>query len=334
MAAAPPPPPGKAGASTGAAPAGVPVAVIVSPEKAELIAALAQPVVGRALAADQEPPELQPQPVQIKTRAIVRSKPTRRLELGDLVCGACGEGNVPSRHFCSRCGESLERASVVRPVWWRRLLAKLKRRPKAYRIGTRPGQKGTGGHRKWLTYSAFRKVRVVFGIALLVLGLGYAFYPPMRNTVLDNISALYRKVTPQLEPVHPVTVTSTTMIPGHPPGAAADTYTDTYWATPWDSRKHPRITFTFGETRLLRSIILYSGAHDAFVANARPSILKVTLSNGVTENLLPQDVAGQQTLPLKNTTLVNSATIEVAEIFDGQSSPDVAMSEIEFFALQ
>jgi hypothetical protein len=293
---------------------------------------LAQPVSGKASAALlEEPPEVLPQQPQAKTRAIVKTKPSHRLELGDLVCGVCGEGNPPVRNFCSRCGESLDTAGVVKPVWWRRLF---KRRQKSFGLGTRPGQKGTGGHRKWVFYSVFRKFRVIGAVLLLVLGVFYAFYPPFRAVVIDNVAALFKKVTPSLEAVHPIQVTSPTALPQHQPGAAADAYTDTYWSTAWDSKKHPVITFTFDDTYLLRSVILYSGAADAFVANARPSILKITFSDGRTENLLPQDISGQQTLTLKNTTLVRSARVEIAEIFGGQSSDNVAISELEFFALK
>ena len=280
-----------------------------------------------------QPPELPPQSPVKKTRAVVRTKPSRRLELGDLVCGVCGEGNPPSRNFCSRCGESLADAGVVRPVWWRRVLLAL-RRKKKYKAGTRPGEKGTREHRSWLAYLGFRRIRTLLMVIGLIVGITYALYPPFRATVRDNIVALYRKVSPTLDPVHPVQVVTDTALPDHPPQQVADAYTDTYWATQWKSGAHPKITFRFSDTYLMRSIILYSGASDGFVDNGRPSILRLTFSNGNTESVLPQDTNRQQTLNLKNTTMVNSVTVEIADIFDGQSRQTVAISEIEFFALK
>ena len=50
--------------------------------------------------------------------------PTRR-HPGDLICGQCGEGNDPVRHFCRRCGNSLDEAIAVRLPWYRRFFHRL-----------------------------------------------------------------------------------------------------------------------------------------------------------------------------------------------------------------
>ena len=330
---APPPPPGAKAPLPAAKAATPPQDVEARPAPdPELVAALAQPVVGVAEnKIDEQIPEVKPAPAIIKTRAIVKTKPTRRLELGDLVCAVCGEGNPPTRNFCSRCGESLTDAGVVRPVWWRRLLAW--RRNKRYKAGTRPGEKGTSEHRNWVALLSFRRLRAVLIVFGLIIGLVYSLYPPFRATVRENMIAMYRKVSPTMDPVRPIQVSAQTAMVGHQPDKLTDTYSDTYWMTQWGGSR-PKITFRFGDTYLLRSVIIYSGASDAFVANGRPSILRLTYSNGKTESILPQDSSRAQTLNLKNTTLVNSVTIEVADVFDGAEAKTVAISEIEFFALK
>jgi hypothetical protein len=304
------------------------------PERAvdpELVAALAQPVSGVAEnRLDEKVPELKPAPAIKKTRAIVRTKPTRRLEIGDLVCAVCGEGNLPSRNFCSRCGESLSEAGVVRPVWWRRLF---KRRVKRFSAGTRPGEKGTREHRNWLAYLSFRRLRVALVVVGLLAGMVYSIYPPFRETVRDNMIAMYRKVSPRLEPVRPLAVSAQSALPDHEPAKLSDTYSDTYWASQFGGNR-PKITFRFSDSYLIRSLIIYSGASDSFMANGRPSILRLTYNTGKTENVLPQDSSRQQTLMLKNTTLVTSVTIEIADVFSGSEKETVAISEIEFFALK
>lgn len=47
----------------------------------------------------------------------------RRAEPGDIICGQCGQPNVPSRRFCRRCGSFLpdQDRVAVRLPWWRRL---------------------------------------------------------------------------------------------------------------------------------------------------------------------------------------------------------------------
>jgi hypothetical protein len=332
-----PPPPGAKAPSPGAGSTPVPAPREPAEQRPapdpDLVAALAQPVTGLAEnRLDEQVPEVKPAPAVIKTRAIVKTKPTRRLELGDLVCAVCGEGNVPTRNFCSRCGESLADAGVVRPVWWRRLLAW--RRNKKYKVGTRPGQKGTSQHRSWAFRLSFRRLRTALVVIGILLGLLFSLYPPFRTTVRDNTIAVYRKIVPTLDPVRPATVSSATAMPDHQPGLLTDTYNNTYWMTQWGGGTRPKITFRFSESYLLRSVILYSGASDSFVANGRPSILKLTYNTGKSENILPQDSSRAQTLNLRNSTLVNSVTIEISDVYNGAEAATVAMSEIEFFALK
>jgi hypothetical protein len=318
-----PPPPGRANVPRPADPQPTPV-------DPELVAALAQPISGFAEARPEQPPELAPAPAIRKTRAVVRTKPTRRLEPDDLVCAICGEGNAPTRHFCSRCGESLDDAGVVRLSWWRRVF---RRRPKRFPAGTRPGQKGTREHRSWLTTLSLRRARSVLVVVALLFGLVYALYPPFRNTVVDNVRAVYRKIVPTLDPVRPSSVSSITAMPDHLPKMIVDTYKDTYWAAELGGNK-PAVTFRFDESYLLRSIIMHSGSSDSFAEDGRPSILRLRYNTGKVENILPQDSSRQQTLELKNTTLVTSVTIEVVDVYSGTARKTVAISELEFFALK
>jgi hypothetical protein len=293
-----------------------------------LVAALAVPVSGEAENRfDELPPEVKPAPVIKKTRAVVRTKPSRRLEPGDLVCATCGEGNAETRNFCSRCGETLADAGVVREKWWRRLFRRRKHHP----AGTRPGQKGTREHRAFLRSVQFRRVRAFLLIFLVMLTVIFAVYPPLRATVRDNAVALYRKIVPTLEPIRPIAVRATKELPDHKSELLWDTYNNTYWAA--DFTRKLQVTFRFDETHLLRSIILHSGASDNFAANGRPSILRLTYNTRRSENILPQDTNRAQTLDLRNTTLVNSVTIEIVDIYDGAEAATVAISEIEFFAL-
>lgn len=303
--------------------------------RADIAESLVHPVTGQATSLADDLMELQPQQVRQKVRAIVKTRPSRRLEPGDLVCGLCGEGNPPSRKFCSRCGESLATAGVVRAVWWRRFLAWLvKPRRKPLKAGTRPGEKGTREHRKWIAQITFRRVRVVLTVVLLFVGVIYTFYPPFRSVVRDNVAAVYRQIRPALRPVHPIRVQANLDSKDHGSEKLADAYTDTYWATAWGTTTKPQIFFTFENPVLLRAVILRSGATDSFVQHGRPSILRFTYNTGKTETVVPQDTSDQQTLSLRNATLVTSVTIEVDDIYGGQEIKDVAISEVELFSLR
>jgi hypothetical protein len=328
----PPPPPGAKAPPPPPKPdtAEDPTEDTAPPVDATLVAALAAPVSGVAEARPEQPPELPPAPAIKKTRAVVRTKPTRRLEPDDLVCAVCGEGNAPTRNFCSRCGESLAEADVVRLAWWRRLF---RRRLKRFPLGTRPGQKGTRERRAWLTRLSFRRIRTALISVALILALVFLISPSLRATVFDNARALYRKVVPSLDPVRPATVTANTADPGHKPTLLIDTYKDTYWTAPFNGNV-PKLTFRFEESYILRSVIIHSGSADAYAEDGRPAILRLTYNTGKTENILPKDSSGPQTLDLSNATLVTSVTIEVVNVYTGTTRQTVAMSEIEFFALK
>ncbi|TDQ00784.1 NADase-type glycan-binding domain-containing protein [Labedaea rhizosphaerae] len=336
----PPPPaapkPSLPGGSTLPPPPGGSIAV-AAPEQAakptvdpELVASLAVPVSGLAEARPEQPPEVAPAPAIKKTRAIVRTKPTRRLEPGDLVCAVCGEGNAPTRNFCSRCGESLADAGVVHLVWWRRIF---RRRKKKLPLGTRPGAKGTREHRAGQTRQLVRRLRAVVLVVGVFLGLMFIAYPPFRETVRDNAVALYRKIVPTMDPVRPSVVQSSTANPGHGANLTVDTYKDTYWIAEAD-RDKPKITYRFDDSVLLRNIILYSGSSNSFAEDGRPSILRLTYNTGKSETVTPTDSSTPQTIQLKNTTLVSSVTLEVVDVYNGTQRDTVAISEVEFFALK
>jgi hypothetical protein len=283
---------------------------------------------------DYDTPELPPQPVLRKVRPIVKTKPSRRLEPGDLVCAACGEGNAPTRKFCSRCGESLAEADVVRAVWWRRFfrwVARLLRGP-AHPAGTRPGQRGTREHRHGVVRRVFRKVRVVLVVLLTIIALFYVFDASFRSTVYGDADSLFHRVEPGYSPVQPVQVTANVQSPQHPASAAADEYTNTYWQANWSASRLPAITFKFSSSVVLHKVILLAGAANYFVQNGRPSILKLTYSDGSTQLITLEDTSAQQTLTLSNAEFVNSVSVQVVDIYPGEGNvQNVAITEMQWF---
>ncbi len=76
----------------------------------------------------------------------VRQPPSRKIEPGDRICGACGEGNPPARNFCSRCGTTLAAAEVVKRRWWQRLVPRRRRR--SSEAGARPWQSKDGRQKR------------------------------------------------------------------------------------------------------------------------------------------------------------------------------------------
>src|SRR5919204_339666 len=120
--------------------------------------------------------------------------PTRRRP-GDLICGNCGEGNDPIRHFCRRCGNSLDEAIAVRPPWYRRFFNRLFG-VRTREAGWRPRRVGPPN----VLGGVWRVVRLALGAILVIALLAFALVPPFRTTVTNRVTALITPVRVALFP--------------------------------------------------------------------------------------------------------------------------------------
>jgi hypothetical protein len=307
-----------------------------SPESAA--AALATPLVHNAQALPETAPlaEQAPQAARHRATPVRKTAPTRRLHPGDLICGACGEGNPPVRKFCSRCGQSLVEAEVVKRPWWKKLLPT--RGPKV--VPTANGQRGTpGGFDLGLALrKIYRRLRVVVAVLIIIGGVGYGAIPSLRSAVDRRFETAKSKVItivhPTYVPVHPVSATANMYIAPHPGRLAVDEFTNTYWLAPWNPNKEPTLTLNFSGKVTLKEMIFYSGVDADYVAFGRPSVLHLVFSNGNSDTITPDDTDKPQTLPISGANGITSVEFQVAGVYPGNSGSNVAITEIEVFALQ
>jgi hypothetical protein len=306
-------------------------------------AALATPIVPGTQAVPETPAvgEQAPQAARHRPPPVRRTAPSRRLQPGDLVCGACGEGNPPVRKFCSRCGESLIEAEVVKRPWWKKLLRT--RGPKVVQTANGKDSKG-----KNLTVQRFdlrhsvrkglRRARFVVGMLVIIGGIGYAAIPSLRSAVDSRFDTTKGKVLtlvhPTYVPVHALKVTADMAVAGHPGRLAVDEFTNTYWLAPWNGTKQPTLTLTFAHKVTLKEMIFYSGVDANYLAFGRPAVLHLVFSNGASDTLTPADTDKPQTLPIKGATSITSVEFQILSIYQGNSGSNVAVTEIELFALQ
>ncbi len=299
------------------------------------------------------PDEVTPQRTKQRVAAVTKTKPTRRLQPGDLVCGQCGEGNAPTRKFCSRCGEELTEAQVVRAKWYRKLMF-WTRGPKSMDAGTRPGQAGAKKDRRGSTWNAYRKVRAVLATLLLVLGLLYVVVAPLRGVingaldkpvgwVTDTVTGWWDKLTDDFVDVAPERRFANAATRGHPAKAAFDGNTETFWAAPWPgpprpvkparSSRPPRpaLTAVFGEAVTLTHIVVHSGAAgenaDSFL---QPAVLRLTYGSGNSERVPLEFSADPQTVELSQATTFRKVTITVVRVHPREGARNVAIRDIEF----
>ena len=283
------------------------------------------------------PEEQAPQPTRRKPPPVSKTPPSRRLQPGDLICGACGEGNPPMRKFCRRCGQSLVEAEVFARPWWKKLLPT--RGPKAVAIDAK---KQYGSSKRPDVKHAMRKSyrigRLVVVSATLVAALAYAVFPPLRTALNGRVSAEKNRVETFAHPtyvlVHPVSVVANIQVAGYPGPLAVDGYTNTYWLAPWNPAREPTLTLTFGRKVSLKKMIFHSGADPNFAAYDRPAVMRLVFSNGEAGSYMPQDTIKPQTLTLTHVDGVTSVELQIAGVYPGKSGSSVAISEIEFFVLQ
>jgi len=326
---------------------------------------LVAPIQGQAKAASSDAtgklPERAPQAARILAPAVTKTKPTRRLRPGDLICGQCGEGNPPVRKFCSRCGSSLLEAERVKTPWWRRLLRPFRRGPRVVDMedagataasggAAQPGHLSavhSAGLRKTLGQrdprhamrKTYRRARLGLGLLVMIGIVAFSVSQPFRSLVLGKVDSAKSKITGAIDihyaPVHPVTSTANLAERGFPGSNAVDDYLSTYWLARYSAGDYPTLTLTFAQPVTLERMIIYSGASGDYLAHGRPSLLVLVFSNNKSTTLTPQDTSKEQTLDISNAVQVKSVKIEVEGTYPGTSRHrDVAISDIELFKLQ
>jgi hypothetical protein len=264
--------------------------------------------------------------------------PTRR-HPGDLICGQCGEGNDPTRHFCRRCGNSLDEAIAVRLPWYRRFLNRV--------VGVRTREAGWRPQRVGppnVMGLVWRIVRIAIGAVIVVALLAFLLVPSFHNLVVDRATKTFHTLRVALHPnydaVYPIAATATTQIANHPASLAIDKFSNTYWASSAGDRA-PVIVARFSGPQDVAEVGFRSGASgiapaDAFLSQPRPHVVHLVFSNGYTIDLTlkDQDATQPQFYSVDDTKAkqVTFVEIHVQSVYApaGASSSSVAITEIEF----
>jgi hypothetical protein len=297
-------------------------------EAKELVAAIS----GTAHARPDQ--EVIPQEARPKAPAVRRQPPSRRLQPGDLICGDCGEGNVETRKFCSRCGASLVTAEKVKTPWWRKLLPR--RGAKVRKSGDRPKPGGRGKTKTALAVGkTFRLIRRIVTVALLLGGILYTVWSPFRGWVNQQYVAVQHQVELLIFPQYaPVSATGVECTPETPPDsgcqAAVDGFSNTHWLAPVDAAP-PVLVLRFDREVDLSRMILRNGAVDDFQGNHRARKLHLVFSTGKTSDVDLTDNPDPNQYDIANGDGATSVEIHVVDLFRSVDGTQLALSEIELF---
>jgi len=329
-----PDPPPQGGREIAAAPAPV-LAGVGAPVAA---APVPSPVAPADEPISRRPISVAPTTARPRSAPRTLEAPTRR-HPGDLICGQCGEGNDPIRHFCRRCGNSLDEALAVRLPWYRRFFNKV--------FGVRTREAGWRPHRVGppnVMGLVWRIIRLAIVAVIVVAVLAFLLVPSFHNVVVDRVSsavtAIRKAVHPNYDPVTPIGASASTAIAGHPPMLAIDRYSNTYWAAlPGD--RAPVLVIRFSGPQDLAEIGFRSGASgtapaDAFLAQPRPHVVHLVFSNGYATDLTlkDQDATQPQFNALEDGKVkqVTFVEIHIQSVYApaGASASSVAITEVEF----
>ncbi len=331
---------------TSAAPTAAPPAPAVS-TPAPVLAGVAAPSAPATPAAVSAPPDepvsrrptsVAPAVSRPRQAARTMEAPTRR-HPGDLICGQCGEGNDPTRHFCRRCGNSLDEAIAVRLPWYRRLVNRL--------FGVRTREAGWRPHRVGppnVMGVVWRVVSLAIGALIVVALAAFLLVPSFHNLVVNRVTGgvttVRKAFFPRYDAVYATGASASTSIAGHLPTLAVDKFNNTYWgAQPRDPA--PYLKVSFHDPVDLAQIGFDSGAAgtaptDDFLAQPRPHDVHLVFSNGTTADLKlkdedPKVAKNAQFYPVeaKQVTFVE---IHIMSVYAtaGAAPSSVAIAEVEF----
>ncbi|MEI7742212.1 MAG: hypothetical protein WCK58_00525, partial [Chloroflexota bacterium] len=319
----------------------VPVAPLI-PQPAAAQPAAVQPAARKPEAAGEQPAARQPTAAVAPKPKPAATAEQRVAQVGDRICGSCGEPNDPARKFCRRCGASLAEARTVEATklpWWRRIFGGGKK-AKQYTAGERIGSMEAGSKKKGggLLKGAFTGLGLVRTVLAALVGLGLVGYlaiPSVQGTVNSFVSGgipgivdkIQRFVNPKLDPIRPTEVTASSEVDGHPVKQMFDTFTNTDWQ---GNDKVSTFTVKFKETFDLGAVIVHPGSADTFTDLRRPSKLAFDFADGTSITIDVQDVKDAQTFTSVTAGKIDSLTIRILATNGPESAP-ISISEIEFF---
>jgi hypothetical protein len=271
-----------------------------------------------------------------RPRQAIRPEPPTRRQPGDKICGECGEGNDPVRHFCRRCGSTLDEAAIVRIPWYRRLLNFLFPR-RTREAGWRPQRVG-GVHP---LRTLWRLLRVGLAAVAVVFLLLFALVPSFQANVRHVVNTEYNKYRlaffPHYDAIDLVAAQASSQGVAHPASMAIDNLSNTYWAArPQDLL--PVLHLTFAQPTEVARLLITSGPAgtaptDQFKVQPRPEQIRLMFSDGQVYSFKLQDEPSPQVFTV-NVPQATGVELDVLSEYPALAgSPvlsSVAINEVEF----
>jgi len=133
-------------------------------------------------------------------------------------------------------------------------------------------------------------------------------------------------------PVRPIRAAASSQVTDHGAPLLIDLINTDYWAADTAHDAQPHVTLAFAGPTDLDYLLVTSGAGPDFGRTGRPRSVRLTYSNGTSEDLLLKDdpkAAGYEVHGYS----VTWATLRVLSVYPSRQNSWVAISELEFFRL-
>ncbi len=273
------------------------------------------------------PQAVMPAPERARHAPRIETPAAQRYKPGDLICGQCGTGNNPERHFCQRCGANLSAAVVVKTPWYRKLFPARSAPIAGTRSKTAPVE------RAW-SAALFRVIAL--GV-IVAIALSYVVVAPLRDRVNATVKTAYasahRHFAPTTTYVRASDAKASSQLSTHPARLTIDLIKETYWAANTTTDKQPWIRLRFGSPVELDGLLITSGAANDFASLARPNEVQIVFSDKTSTRFALKD----DPKPISYDVSARGVTyveIHILTVHPSAQSPDVAINEVEFFKIE
>jgi hypothetical protein len=176
-------------------------------------------------------------------------------------------------------------------------------------------------------------------VVAIVVGsvLAYQAIPGLRLGVNTHLVATVKELRRQsgwggYAPVRPVRATASSQIASHGAPLLTDLINTDYWAADTSRDRQPLITISFAKPTDLDWMIVTSGAGPDFGRIARPKDVRLTYSDGTSEELSLRDdprAAGYEVHGYS----VTWVKMQILSVYPSTQDTWVAIAELEFWRL-
>jgi hypothetical protein len=132
--------------------------------------------------------------------------------------------------------------------------------------------------------------------------------------------------------VRPVRVQASSSVAGHGAPLLIDLINTDYWATDTTRDPRPQIKITYAKATDLDYLLVTSGAGADFGRMARPKRIRLTYSDGSSEELVLKDDPRAFGYVVHGYS-ITAVTLQVLSVYPSTQNTWVGLSELEFFRL-